>query len=224
MKTSISCLREFEKLPEAEQPGYLITHGDALTVNSGVFPDIPHDGTSITTKGGELLTTWGLRKKSVLAMKNYTDKLIVCKAWMEANYDDVDLVAQGDGDIVAKAGVNGTSTNTARIGIPSLPADVKYAFADLAGEILLMRAVDKLAMGGVTVTSAAAGLTVVRSSDTQLKITTADGTVVFVDVETTVKTTVKNQIAGSKINSWIANFNTNGITDVASPAPVIVPR
>ena len=64
----------------------------------------------------------------------------------------------------------------------------------------------------------------VKSGDTQLKITAPDGTIILVDVETTSKALIKNLHKAEEINSVIANFNTNGLSPVASPAPVVVPR
>ncbi len=224
MKTNVSCLREFATLKEVEQPSYLGTHADGITTNTTTFPDIPHDGTAVDTLSVALFTTYNRRNKSTLDMTNYTDTVATAIAWMEANYDYVDLIAQGNSDIVAKAGVNGTSTNTTRVGIPSIPGDVKYIFPDLAGEMIVSRTIDKLAMGSIAVTTFGGGVMVSRSSETQLKISTPDGTTILVDVETTTKTTIKNLYAGAKINTAIANFNTNGISDVASPPPITVPR
>ena len=69
-----------------------------------------------------------------------------------------------------------------------------------------------------------ATITVVKSGNTQLKITTTEGKIIFVDVETASRATIQNQKAGDQINSVVANFNPNGLSPVASPRAVIIPR
>src|ERR1035437_3511854 len=118
MKTYEECLREFEGLRQSEQPGYLVKHGAYLTTNALTFPGIPYPGAIITTHSGTLLTLYGLRDVSQIAMDNYETEVALCVKMMLANYDNVDGVSLGDGTIVAKAGVKATSTNTTRTATP----------------------------------------------------------------------------------------------------------
>ncbi len=224
MKTVINCLREFAGLPEGERPAYLLNHGDFITDNAGTFPDIVYDGATVVTAANKLFGYYSSRGKSDAAMTLYTKQEAYCLTIMESNYDTVDLVAQGNGDIVALAGVRGTSVSTARVGIPSTPAGAKFEFVDGAGEMILGRNSDKLAQGSIIVTFTDPKIIVVKSGDTQLKATAADGSVIFIDVVTVIKALIQNQVKGTEIKSVIANFNTNGISPVASPEPIIVPR
>lgn len=226
MKEVINCLKEFAGLKEAEQPPYLIRIGAFLTLNTLTFPLITYPGTTITTHAMSLLGMLGLKDTSDLAMSNYIAELALCNTMMETDYIDIDAVALGDAAIVAKSGAKGTSANTSRIGIASTPSDLKYVVLDTtgAGEMLITRNIDKLATGGLIVTFTDTKITVVKSGNTQLKITTGDGTTIFVDVDTASKTFIQNQIKATEINSVVTLFNTNGISNVASPTPVVIPR
>ncbi len=224
MKTIVNCLREFAGLKEAEQPIYMYRMGAALTTNTLIFPDIPYAGSVITTHAGTLGGLLALKDSSDTAMSSYLTELATCVQMVEKNYDDIDLVAQGDAEIVAKAGVRGTSVNTTRTGSPSVPENLKYAFADNAGEMLISYDADKLAYGAVIVTYTDEAITVVKSGNTQLKITTPEGKIIFVDISTTIKTTIQNLLKKSEIMSVVALFNPNGISPVASPSSVVVPK
>jgi hypothetical protein len=191
MKTEIFCLREFDGLLEVEQAGYLIFCGDQLTINTAIFPDLTYNGTAVTGHAMTLFGFYSRRNKSELAMKNYTDELDVCKKIMDVVYNEVEVVANGNGAIVAKAGVNGTSTNTARLKRPSIASHLKYLYAELAGEMLISYKADKLAHGAVIVTFADPRVTVKVSATHQLTIT-IDDVEVLVDISTTIKTTIKN--------------------------------
>ena len=224
MKSIINCLREFSGMVEDKRPTYMLKSGKLLTKNTAIFPLIPTDGATITTMGGDLLTFLSAKDDSKDDMKIYTDFLAKCDSVMEANYDGIDLVAQGDGDIVLLGCVNGTSTNTASTGNPSTAENLKFVFVDEVGEIKITEDVDKLSYGMFIISFSDPKITVVKSGNTQLKITTADGSVIFADVVTGSKATIQNQIEGNKINSVVANFNPNGISPVASPKPVTIPQ
>src|SRR5665213_721776 len=129
-KDTLECLKEFEHLKEAEQPGYLVKHGAYATTNATVFPALPFAGTIITTHAGTLNTLYGLRHRSDIDMGKYTDEVKLCVGMMEQNYNNIDDVADGNGTIIAKAGVNSSSTNTTRTAPPSTPANLKYIFVD----------------------------------------------------------------------------------------------
>jgi len=224
MREIINCKREFSGLAEDKRPAYLIRMGAALTLNAGVFPDIPYAGSVITADALVLLGLLGVKDASDANMTAYNSGLAAIIAKVDENYDDIDLVAQGDALIVAKAGVNGTSGNTTRTGIPGEPENLKFEFAPGAGDIFLTREVDKLAMGSVIVTFTDPDITVVKSANTQLKITTADGKFIFVDVVTVIKALIQSQQKKSEIMSVVANFNPNGLSPIASPTPAVVPR
>ena len=224
MKTIVNCLREFTLMQEDKRPTYMLKSGKLLTKNTGIFPVIPTDGATITTMGGDLLTFLSAKDDSKDDMKIYTDFLTKCLSTMEANYDGVDLVAQGDGDIVALGCVNGTSTSTTSTGNPSTPENLKYIYVDDAGEIKLGEDADKLSYGMLVISSNDPKVTVVKSGNTQLKITAADGSFIFADVVTGSKVIIQNQKEGDKINSSVVNFNPNGISPVASPKPVTIPQ
>ncbi len=224
MRLIVDALREFSKLAEDKQPTYLAKTGAYLTTNSATFPDCPNPGASVTIMSGKLLTLLAAKDTSELAKDDYDNYLALCIKAMDANYDYIDLIAQGDGNIVALAGVNGTSTKTASTGNPLAPENLKYVFSNDAGQIIISQSSDKLAYGRVIVSYSDTKISVVKSGNTQLKITNADGSTIFVDVATSHKTTIENQLKGTEINSVVANFNPNGISPIASPDPVIIPR
>ncbi len=224
MKTVINCLREFALMQEDKRPTYMLKSGKLLTKNTATFPAIPTDGATITTMGNSLLASLSAKDDSKEEMKSYTDILAKCISAMEANYDAVDLVAQGDGGIVALGCVNGTSTSTTSTGNPSTPENLKYVYVDDAGEIKLTEDADKLSYGMLVISSNDPKVTVVKCGNTQLKITAADGSFIFADVVTASKVIIQNQKEGDKINSSVVNFNPNGISPVASPKPVTIPQ
>ena len=224
MKNSINCKREFATLNEDKRPVYLVRSGKFLTNNAGVFPLIPYTGAVISTHALTLLTLISLRDESEEALKSYDDELALCIKMMDANYDYIDLVAQGDGNIIAQAGVAGSSQNTARTDPPSIAVNLKYIFVDEVGEIQITHDKDKLAHGTLIVTFTDPAITVVKSGNGQLKITTADGTVIFVDIVTSSKANIQNLKQGNLLNSVVTLFNPNGISPVASPASIVVPR
>jgi len=225
MRETINCLREYATLKEGDQPAYLVRMGSFLTTNTATFPDIPNAGSVITGHAGTLLTKFGLKDTSETAMNAYITERDLVITKVEANYDDIDLVAQGDGVIVAKAGVRGTSASTASIGIPSTPENLKFAYVDEAGELQISRDVDSLALGSVIITFTDPAITVVKSGNTQLTINTgSDNRVeIHVDVSTTIKSIIQRLEEGKKTYSVVSNFNRNGISPVASPRPVTVP-
>jgi len=224
MKQIVNALKEFSGLPEDKQPTYLAKTGAYLTTNSIIFPDCPNPGASVTVMGGKLLTLLAAKDTSELSKDEYDNYLALCIKAMDANYDYIDLIAQGDGNIVALAGVNGTSTKTGSTGNPLTPENLKYIFVDDAGQIQINQDVDKLAYGRVIVSYTDTKISVVKSGNTQLKITNADGSTIFVDIVTANKSKIENQIKGTEINSVVTNFNPNGISPIASPDPVIIPR
>jgi hypothetical protein len=223
MKTIIDCLREYAGLKEAEQPPYLRKHGNFITTNAGVFTGIPNIGSVILADSLILFNTYSDRDVSEIAMKAYTDQKAACELKMESNYNFVDLTAGGNGDVVALAGVKGTSTNTTRTGPAGKPENVKYVFVDNAGEMQITSDPDKLTYGSLIVTFADPSVTVVKSGNTQLKITVG-GVDVFVDLTTTVKSLIQNLKKGMEINSSVVYFNPNGISPIGKPESVIVPR
>ena len=224
MKEQIFCKKEFAGLAEALRPPYLIKVGKAITKNAGTFAGIPTDGPTITTMATDLLIALGSREDSEDEQDKYDELLAKDITAIDGVYDFIDLTAAGDGSIVAQAGVNGSSTSTARIGIASTPVALTFEFEKGAGDMGLSRNVDKLGMGTLAVTYTNPATKVIKSSDKQLKITTAAGDDIFIDIETTSKMVIKNLIKATEIMSVVTIFNTNGISPVASPAPIVVPR
>ena len=224
MKEMINCLQEFEGLKEAERSPYLYTHGDAITDNALVFPLIPHNGVAVLASSVQLGKDFALRHKSDANMNTYETTLADCIKMMNENYDYIDLVAQGDGSIVAKAGVRGTSVNTSRTSPPFKPANAHFEFATNAGEIHICRDVDKLSTVSVTISYVNSKISVVKSGNNQIKITTVDGDSIFVDLATTIKSTIQNQKEGTKLITALGLFNPNGLSPLASPESVVVPR
>ena len=224
MKQIVNCLQEFAGLHEDKRPTYMIKSGNLLIANTSTFPLIPNSGNDILKMGNNLLNFLAAKDTSKVAMKQYEDFLADCIAAMEANYIAIDLVALGDGAIVALGCVNGSSVNTSSTGNPSTPENVKYVFVDDVGEIIITQDVDKIAYGRVIISYTNPLTTVVKSGNSQLKVTTPDGSITFVDVDTKNSTVIQNQTEGNRINSVVANFNPNGISPVASPKSVIIPR
>ena len=142
---------------------------------------------------------------------------------MDANYDDVDLVSAGDGDIVKLAGVNGTSANTTRTGTPLAPADLKYLFADNNGEIEVDFELDKLSKGAIIVTFVDPAIVVTKTGPLQLTVD-MKGTIINIDLSTTINTIIQNQTEGTKVNSVVGLYNPNGLSPLGSPKPITIPR
>ena len=224
MKETVNCLREYASIQEALQPAYLIRMGSYLTANSTVFPDIAYDGAVITGHAATLLSKFGLKETSEAAMLAYTTERDAVIVKVEKDYDYIDLVAQGDGAIVAKAGVKGTSTNTASIGLPSAMADLKFTISDTPGQIMISHLFDKLAVGSIYITVTDPLFNIAQTGDTQLTIKTPDGKKILVDVDTTTKTIIKNVEKKSELFCTAVLFNANGVSPVASPDSVVVPR
>jgi hypothetical protein len=224
MKDYIVCKREFTTLTEDKRPTYLTKVGKKVTINAAKFVGIVPAGTVITAKGVTLLTLLGAREDSVADQDAYDLELAADKAMMEKVYDFVDLTSAGDADIIALAGITGTSSNTTSVGVPNTPVGLVYVFAKGVGEMFLARDVDKLAKGSLTVTFTDPKITVVKSGSTQLMITCADGNFIYLDVETIINLLIENQEEGTKIMSVMSLFNSNGLSPVASPTPVTVPR
>jgi len=225
MRENVFAKREFATLAEGLQPAYLIRVGGALTTNAGTFPVITFTGAQVTTHAITLLTLFGLKDNSTDAQDAYDAEKAICLPMMEEIYDGIDFTAQGDAIIVAKGGVNPTSVNTARIGIADAPANLHFESAPGAGDVFLLRDTDKLALGSVIVTFADITVRVIKSANTQLKITVppnAKDVDVFVDVVTVIKALIQTQVKLTEINAVVANYNTNGLSPVASPQPVVI--
>jgi len=224
MKKTINCLREYATLTEAEKPTYLVKHGDFITTNASVFPDIPYDGATITSNGMTLFTLSARKDSSDEGRNAYNTQAKLCENMMEENYDYVDLIAKGNKDIVAKAGVKGTSANTTRTKPPSIPSNLRYILqGSVAGEMKMAYKADKLAWGAIIVSFYDENVNVTYNDSHQLKIKVGE-VEVLVDVSTTVRTMIKKLKRGEKLNSVVALFNPNGLSPVESPASIIVPR
>lgn len=224
MKEIVNCLREFGGLAESEQPSYMLNHGNYITTNAGVFPDLTYDGAAILAEAGKLFLFYSSRKKSELDKKTYEDQQTLCNTMMDSNYDGVDFRAQGDGDIVALAGIKGTSQSTAKTAAPGKAKNPNLKFVDNVGDILLSRDTDKLALFSVTVSCTDVNTKITKSGEMQLKIVGADGKIVYVDLSTRLNTLISNQIEGTKIYSAIGLLNPNGMSPLAFPETVIIPR
>ncbi len=225
MRETVNCLREYKGLPEGDQPAYLIRMGAALTTNTATFPDIPFAGTVITANAPTLLTKFGLKDTSDAAMLAYTTLRDLMVTKVEANYDDIDLVAQGDGAIVAQGGVRGTSVNTTRIGTPPVASDLKFSISEHANQMIISHAFEKLATGSVYITFIDPSIIVEYAGDTQLKITVGtDRTVILIDLDTASKTVIKNVLKKTEIITIAALFNSNGISPLSNPISMVVPK
>jgi len=224
MKQTINCLREYSNLPEMEKPAYLAKHGDFITTNATVFPDVPYDGETVTENAMTLFTLSARKGSSEEGRDAYNTQAELCENIMEENYDYVDLVAKGDKDIVAKAGVKGTSSNTTRTKPPSIPSHLRYILqGSLPGEMRMAYKADKLAWGAIIVSFSDSIVKVTYNDTHQLKIQVGE-VEVLVDVSTTVRTKIKKLKQGDDLNSVVALFNPNGLSPVASPSSIIVPR
>ena len=225
MKKTINCLREYATLTEAEKPTYLVKHGDFITTNASVFPDIPYDGATITSNGMTLFTLSARKDSSDEGRNAYNTQAKLCENMMEENYDYVDLIAKGNKDIVAKAGVKGSSANTSRTKPPSTPSNLRYLYVEnkIPGEMKMAYKADKLAWGAVIVSFSDENVKVTNNENHQLKIKVGE-VEVLVDISTTVRTVIKKLKQGDELNSVVALFNPNGLSPVASPASITVPR
>ena len=224
MKTQIFCLQEFRTLKEGEQPSYFTRVGGFLTVNAGTFPALPYPGSEISNDGLTMTTLLGNKDISKDDMDNYINFISDSSVKMDKIYDYVDLVAQGDGAIVAKAGITGSSTSTSRTGPPSTPENVKYVSVDDVGEIAVTRLADKLSHASIMFTFTNPDTVIVKSGPMQIKVTIAGGKPFYIDLATTIKTTVKNQVKGETITTVAALFNPNGLSPLAAPISILIQK
>ena len=220
--------REFEHLKETERPVYLGKHGAYATTNAGTFPDLPNSGTIMSAGAVSLSLLLSLKDRSETDMGNYNTKLALLIGMMEENYGNIADVADGNGAIIAKAGINSTSDNTTSIGAPGNAENVKYLIVDGSGEMMIVYNADKLAMGAVILTYTDETVVITKTGPMQLKITCgpiSSQIVIFVDLTTTIRTLIQHLTPGSKITSALGLFNRNGLSPVfVSPTPIIVPR
>jgi len=222
MREIVNCLREYKGLAEALQPAYLVRMGALLTTNTATFPDITFDGAVISGHAGTLLTKFGLKETSETAMTAYTTERDLVITKVDKDYDYIDLIAQGDAAIVAKAGVRGTSTNTASTGVPLTPSNLKFSPVDAPAQMMVSHDFDKLAFGTLYITSVDIPLVVEATSDTQLTVTTGDGKKILLDVDTASRTIIKNVAKKTELFTTAVLFNPNGISPMASPTPIVV--
>jgi len=222
MKTVVSCVREFDGLAEGDQPSYMGRMGPILKTNSGDFPEVLYPGTVITTHAGTLFNLFNAKDTSDDAMKAYHIEKALCSKMVNADYDGIDAVALGDGDIVAKGGVNGTSTNTTRVAPPGAGTEVKYKFSANTGQIGLGFKRDVAARGALVFTTDDKTVTIEASGDMQIKITV--GTIViFMDLTTGSDVLIQHLKKGMEITSTLALFNANGLSPLVTPPSVVIP-
>jgi hypothetical protein len=223
MKEIVTCLREFDGLAEVDQPAYLARMGTGLTAHAGDFPAIVYPGTMCTTHAGTLFLLYSAKDSSVDDMKAYKLELTECKKMVNTNYDGIDNVALGDGDIVAKGGVRGTSQNTGRTAPPSEASNVTFKYSGYAGEILIGWDVDVLASAGIIFSVIDPSIVFEKTGPMQMKITAGDK-IIYVDFTTGSKATITNQKKLTEIISTIALFNPNGISPLAVTPPTVIPK
>lgn len=203
MKSVVFCLKEFAKLNEEKQPVYLVKCGKYLTKNALTFPAITYDGTVVYNHGLNLLKCLGVKDTSDLDFQAYKLKLSDCETMMNILYNEIDGVAKGDAEIVAKAGVNGTSVNTARVGVPTIPKGLQYSFTEEVGELKLGYERDLLAHGAVIITFIDPLVEVKISGKHQILVTVGK-VEVLIDVSTTINTVIQNLKVGKKTQSKVA--------------------
>ena len=174
-----------------------------------------------------MLTLFGNKDNSTDDQDAYDAEKAICLSMMEEIYNGIDLTAAGDALIVAKGGVNGTSVNTARIGLADAPANLHFESAPGAGDVFLLRDSDKLALGSVIVSYVDTNIKIVKSAPTQLKITVPANSKdadIYVDIVTVIKALIQSQVKMTEVYAVAANYNTNGLSPVASPQPVVIAK
>ena len=215
-------LREFRGLLENEKPTYLINHGNKLILNIVTFGSMPHSGTVMRGYGITLVGLLAAKDDSEIAHNAYEDHLNICLDAMESNYNDIDLVAAGDADVIALAGVKSSSDNTARVGVPGNFVDLKYTMTNFGNKIKVEWFYDEMAYGTITITSADMAATFEQSGPSQLKLTVGSS-VFFIDVTTKSYVLVEHLPGGSLVKTRAVKFNTNGMNPMVTMSPVMVP-
>jgi hypothetical protein len=223
MKSLLECLRELNGMEEAKQIPYLLGHGAAIITNTLVFPNIPNSGATMNTATMLLLTKLSVKGTASGGQLAYDTQKGIVEGMMEANYDYVDLIAQGSEIIINKAGIKATSSNTTRTAAPPKAEGVAYIMSEYPGEIGLKFNAEKLALAGIIISSINEGIVVTLSATNQIKIAMASFEI-YIDVVTGHKTIIKNQTGGTSINSTVALFNPNGFSPLASPPSKFIPE
>jgi hypothetical protein len=219
---NFKCLREFPTLLEHEKPIYMINSGNKLITNTATFPGIPNSGTVIRGYGVTLTSLLAARNDSDAAEAAYQAHLLICLAAMEANYNDIDLVAAGSDTIIALAGVAATSDSTARTGVPGVFVDLKYSMTNFGGKIKVEWFFDNLSQGALVITSSDMTATLEQTGPLQLKLTV--GTSIFyIDIATKSSAIVEHLIGNSMVRSRAVKFNPNGMCPMVTMNPVSVP-
>ncbi len=215
-------LREFDGLSEFERPTYMNNHGTKLIANTLTFPEIPNTGPVIKAAALTLYGLLSLKNDGPVAEKAYQDHLAICKTKMENNYNDVDLVADGNAGTIALAGLKASSDNTARVGVPSNFVDLKYTMTNFGDKIKIEWGFDDLSYGTLTMTSTDMTATLEQSGPAQLKLTVGTS-VFFIDVTTKSSVIVEHLTGGSLVRSRAVKFNTNGMNPMVTMNAVVVP-
>jgi hypothetical protein len=209
MKEYLKVKREFPILGEALQGGHMIKCGTFLTTNIGVFVASPYAGTVILADGGTLNNLHALRDTGADEIAAYVAFVNASAGKMEKIYNYVDEVANGSSIIIAQAGLNFSSDNTTRIGVPSDFTNLKYAPDTLPNQIKVEWKSDESAYGSVTFTSTDLTFTLEQSGLYQLKLTVGT-TVIFIDFTTKATVIISNLIRGTTVKTRAIKFNTNG--------------
>jgi hypothetical protein len=223
MKEHLYVKRELATMNESEQSAYVIRVGNFLIINTLTFPDIPTDGTVMKADGILLGDYYSVRDVSDENMGLYKAKQLAIIENMEKDYNNVDEVANGDKTIIVKAGMNYSSDNTSRVGVPADFSNLKYSLSTTPNQIKIEWKADDNSYGTLTFTSTETNLALVQTGLFQLKLTI--GTVdVLIDIATKASVEVKNLIGGTDVKSRAVKFNTNGMNLLAVLQIIGVPK
>ena len=215
--------KEFDSMSEEKQIAYLAKVGAFMTANAGVFASVTHNGVAISAAGVSLGTKHGARGLTAGGQGIYETQLDACKVIMDLTYDEVDTISAGSKEVIEQACMNATSDNTASIGKPLRGVGTVYAFTGTPHELKIKWNGEKLSIGGIVITTTSDTVVVEVSGDSQLKITVGE-VIIFVDITTKHFTVIKNLLGASLVHSFLALFNSNGVSPLVTVAPHIVPN
>jgi len=166
---------------------------------------------------------YSVRDVSEENMATYKAKQAAIAVNMEKDYNYVDEVANGDKVIIAKAGMNYSSENTSRMGVPADFSNLKYSLSTTPNQIKIEWKVDDKAYGTLIFTSSELDVLLEQTGPFQLKLTI--GTVViFIDIATKATVEVKNLTGGTDVKSRAVKFNTNGMNLLAVLQTILVSK
>ena len=209
-------------MPESDKSAYVVKHGNFVIINAGSFTGIPNSGVIMKAQGTMLGDKFSMKDVGDDEMAAFKLLEQTIGLQMEENYNFVDETANGDSLIIGKAGLNSSSDNTTRVGIPLDFSNLKYSFTRFPNQIKVEWKADESAYGSVTFTTTEADISLVQSGISQLKLT-MKGIDIFIDLTTKSSVVIDHLAGGSTVKTRAVSFNTNGMNPLAVMQGIVVP-